>query len=488
MFLRKKRRILDLLSLMNKILTDNKTSIKLKERIFDCMVIISLIKEELLKEETKYNDILNLLEFLRLSLLNVFCGKSFFESNIKYEIIETIEKTKTKIKHELKAKINVLFLPYKISMWDSLESIYEAALKDEDCIAKVVPIPYYELINDKKIPKYEGDKFLDKVPIIHYDNYNLEEEPDIIFVHNIYDNYNTLTQVYEQYFTSNLKKYTDMLVFVPYHISTFINKQNTQYLAYKIPTIKYVDKIILAGQHVKNAAIRDGISEDKLLVLGSPKFDKLIKFMKTNEELKVSWADKINGKFVFVLNTGCMFFSDNPFDKITLLINIFNIPNIVENSVIIWRPHPLTRVAIQRYRPELLEYYDTLVNKYIKNNGIFKNIIIDNEDDYLPALKVADVLISYDGSLLRSFLATKKKIIFLSKEHFKISNDFNSDDIFYYFFDENNHWSEIVKKLSQNYDPLSEKRSMAAEKFYVNIDGTCGEKVYYYIKNCIFNL
>ena len=39
----------------------------------------------------------------------------------------------------------VIFMPYKASMWDSLESIWMAADKAERCEALVVPITYYEL-------------------------------------------------------------------------------------------------------------------------------------------------------------------------------------------------------------------------------------------------------------------------------------------------------------------------------------------------------
>lgn len=47
----------------------------------------------------------------------------------------------------------VVFMPYKASMWDSLESIWMAADKDERCETLVVPITYYELDSnqDKKI-------------------------------------------------------------------------------------------------------------------------------------------------------------------------------------------------------------------------------------------------------------------------------------------------------------------------------------------------
>ena len=44
----------------------------------------------------------------------------------------------------LPKKKEIVFLPYKASMWDSLESIWQAARADAACHAVVIPIPYAE--------------------------------------------------------------------------------------------------------------------------------------------------------------------------------------------------------------------------------------------------------------------------------------------------------------------------------------------------------
>ncbi len=53
-------------------------------------------------------------------------------------IDESVEK-------EIPVRIEAVFLPYKVSMWDSLESVWMAADADENCDAYVIPIPYYEI-------------------------------------------------------------------------------------------------------------------------------------------------------------------------------------------------------------------------------------------------------------------------------------------------------------------------------------------------------
>ncbi|MGG4548793.1 hypothetical protein ABER02_13425 [Rossellomorea marisflavi] len=79
--------------------------------------------------------------------------------------------------------MKILFMPYKATMWDSLESIYTEALKDDDCEVTVVPIPYYQLSNNGPISTYEGSEFPEYVSVTPYKEYSLEEEkPDIIYI------------------------------------------------------------------------------------------------------------------------------------------------------------------------------------------------------------------------------------------------------------------------------------------------------------------
>lgn len=58
-------------------------------------------------------------------------------------IRELLNKVKNSILYELPdSKKEVVFLLYKASMWDSLESVWIAARDDENCNAYGIPIPY----------------------------------------------------------------------------------------------------------------------------------------------------------------------------------------------------------------------------------------------------------------------------------------------------------------------------------------------------------
>ena len=451
----------------------------------DCEIACECISDELSKEKNdSYRAIKKLLELkngiietkIRASNAEVVCLRLKVLAD---SFIEALE-------NDIHTQIKVAFFPYKYSMWDSLESIYLSASMDPDCIVSVVPIPYYQFGKGNVQLLYDGDLYPDDIPITSYDSYNLEEEePDIVFVHNIYDHFNALTRVHENFYSSNLKKYTRMLVFVPYHISTFMEPLPCEVrLAYNIPSIVNVDKVVLANNALKKAAVRDGLPEERILPLGSPKFDALFNERHSSDDYLYQFKNQFHGKKVFLINTGCMYFTMLPCSmRLVALTKLFTIPLFTKNTIVVWRPHPLTRVSIEKYTPQFLGDYDAFVEKIRNDRSFFPEVYLDEGADYIQALKKADVLISADGSLLRSFVATGKPILYWGAcmpEHSMLAAE-----AFYYLGDPAIHWTSQVQNLAAGIDPMKEKRKGAALNAYVNIDGTCGMKVWSAVKESL---
>ncbi|MDY0039121.1 MAG: hypothetical protein RBS57_02340 [Desulforhabdus sp.] len=453
--------------------------------ILDCLAALDIIHSQLQQEEAIPGKTIEQLHSIQISLKGFIRNNEPIKESSARMLNTQLLFLKSFFQDEIKAKLNVVFFPYKASMWDSLETVYEAAAKDQNCVVKVVPVPYYQLSQDRKVPLYEGERFPATIPITHYSTYDLEkEQPDIVFLHNIYDQHNTLTQVFETYFTSNLKKYTDMLVYVPYHISSpFRPGKNEIRLAYNLPSIKYVDKVIFAGEFVEKEALKNGLPKDKILTLGSPKFDSILKALNGDVEIPDEWRKIIEGKTVYLLNTGCLYFVTNPFLRTHRFTEFFSIPKIDAASVLIWRPHPLTEASILRYMPGLYEGY-MQIKKWIKEaDPHCKNIILDETDDYLVTLKIADVLISGGSSILDSYLLTGKKVLFWARKEPETS--LLPSNLFYYTHDEQEPWYELIKKFPRGYDPLADNRKGITGKVYTNTDGTCGEKVYQAVKELV---
>ena len=190
-------------------------------------------------------------------------------------------------------KLQVIFMPYKADMWTSFESIWQAAKNDDECDVKVIPIPYYDITDPGNIKKYyEIARFSQDIEMESYLDYDLEENhPDIIFIHNPYDEYNNLTRVPQQYFSYNLRQNAGMLVYSPYFtIGTFNNKQD---FMFTMPGVLNADYILAQSDRVKNIFTRFGIDERKVLSFGSPKIDEIILNEKKEYGIKEEWKEKI---------------------------------------------------------------------------------------------------------------------------------------------------------------------------------------------------
>ena len=405
------------------------------------------------------------------------------EENI-LNLVSSINLIQEYIKSSIVPKLKIAFMPYKISMWDSLASIYEAAIQDFECEVQVIPIPYYQIDGNNNYLKYEGNQFPKEVSILHYEKYNLEvEKPDIIFIHNIYDQYNTIIRVPEIYYTDNLKKYTGMLVYVPYHISSPINYSGTEAgYAYSLPSIKNVDKVVLSGKFVEEGAIQYGISKEKILTLGSPKLDGLLNSIIKGQKINPEWMNIVENKKVILFNTSCMEFVNDSIGACVLLELVMDMVRYNDNLALIWRPHPLTRVAIERYTPNILSKFD-MYYKGLKSTGSQYSMILDDTPNYYDAINISDILISGVSSILDSYMLTEKPVLFLGDK--LPNNSLLPSDIFYYFYDVRLPWYKFISRFSEGYDPLMDNRKGLAARFYENVDGTCGEKVYQAIKRSV---
>lgn len=91
-------------------------------------------------------------------------------------------------------KKEIVFLPYKAAMWDSLESIWKASIADpEHCHSYVIPIPYADRNPDGTVKEWHNERnlFPGYVPTLDCETFDLEAlHPDVIFIHNPYDSCN----------------------------------------------------------------------------------------------------------------------------------------------------------------------------------------------------------------------------------------------------------------------------------------------------------
>ena len=362
-------------------------------------------------------------------------------------------KIENSAKNDIVVRKEIVFFPYKASMWDSLESVYLAAKADPDCDAYCVPIPYYTLNPDHSLGEmhYEGNVRPDGTPIEYpegieitdWQEYDFEErKPDVVYIHNGYDNWNLVTSVHPRFYSGNLKKYTDKLVYIPYFVLDEIDPDNEQAVeAMKhfcfMPGIINADKVIVQSEDMKKiyvseylkAAKEHGLQgkhldreylEQKFLGLGSPKYDRVCATRKEDLNIPQEWLHVIeradgSWKKIILYNTGIaalLAFNEKWVDKIENVLKIF-----MENQdeiALLWRPHPLIESTMKSMRPEVLQKYMILKERYLAEGwGIY-----DETADVDRAVVLSDAYYGDGSSVVQLYKQTGKPIMIQNVEIF----------------------------------------------------------------------
>lgn len=328
-----------------------------------------------------------------------------------------LDKIDAIVKEELGPKrIEVAFLAYKASMSDSIESIYFAAKADPDCDAYWIPVPYFDRNSDGTFGEmhFEGADFYgEEFDCTDWREYDIEaRHPDIIFTYNPYDAENYLTSVHPSFYCQRLRDLTECLIYVPYYVVT----DNVTESLCALAGCVFAHKVIVQSEKVRNTYIRTlrrhygnklGRLEDKIIALGSPKFDKVINTKREDCSIPKEWQALIGTRKVLLYNTNisAILAGDEQYlKKLRAALNLFSsFPEVA----LWWRPHPLNEVTYRAMRPELLNEYMQIVAQFRREGwGIY-----DDTPDVHRAIACSDAYYGDDSSLVAMCLAIGKPVL-----------------------------------------------------------------------------
>ncbi len=366
-------------------------------------------------------------------------------------------------------KLKILFVSYNASMSDSILSIYEASLKDSACEATWLPIPYYDRNADGTLGQmhYEGQAYYNQtIPCADWRQYDVKvERPDVILTFAPYDQCNRVTSIHPQYYCQELKKHTDLLVYVPY----FILSKNVPIHFTSLEGCIHAHKVIVQSEYIQRQyavgfsntlKVPIDTAYDKFIGLGSPKIDRVINTEKGDCTIPEEWVKMIgNRKIVlYITSLGELLEGDAFYlQKIKSVIETFKDR---EDVILWWRPHPLSEATYRSMRGNLLQEYTEIVEQYkVSQYGIY-----DDTSELHRAIIVSDIYYGdRKGSVPQLYAATGKptvnsKVEIVDGVMTTVKNDFeNMTD---------NSGRDILKSMA-------------------NYDGTAGEKIYEYCKSLI---
>lgn len=325
-------------------------------------------------------------------------------------------------KKEINFKKEIVFLPYKSSMWDSLESAWKAVFDDEEhCIAYVIPVPYADRNFDGSVAKWhcERDLFPSYVPTLDWKQVDLFEwHPDVIVFHNPYDDQNRVTSVEERFYSRNIRKCTEKLIYIPYFILEDPCTEASVVNFVLTPGVLNADRVIVQSEAirevyvdvlVKNTTCKDrSFWEQKVSGIGSPKIDKVLTSRKEDFDMPEKWQRMAKDKKVILYNTSLSDMLQNAekiCDKLNYVFKIFRNRN---DMVLWWRPHPLMKATLHSMRPDVEAGYRLLEKEFIEEAwGIF-----DDSADLHRAICWSDAYYGdEDSSVARLYEKTGKPMI-----------------------------------------------------------------------------
>lgn len=334
-------------------------------------------------------------------------------------LYQALRKVEYSVREDIKVRKEAVFLPYKASMWDSLESVWQAADEDPECDAYVIPIPYYDKNTDGSFREmhYEGDQYPDYVPITKYDAYDFEtRKPDLIFIHNPYDDCNYVTSVHPFFYSKNLKKFTEKLVYIPYFVLSEVDPDNQQAVEgiehfCTVPAVVNADKVIVQSEDMKKVYVNVLTKETgentrpywegKILGLGSPKLDKVLNAADAGCSVPEEWKRIVlkedgSRKKIILYNTSVTALLKQEDKMLRKMESVFRtFKDNWEDVALLWRPHPLIQATIESMRPQLWLDYQKIVEQFRSEGwGIY-----DDSAELDRAIALSDAYYG-DGSSL----------------------------------------------------------------------------------------
>ena len=186
--------------------------------------------------------------------LSAYCGLDSVLNAIEDDLKNVFERK------------TVLFLPVFAKDWDSMRNLWRKYEKDPLCDVYVAVLPYYykDYDGSPRTICYEAEKFPDEIDISDYNLLTSEYlemlHPDMIITQNPYDSWNPVISVPEVFYTLNLRKYTDELVYVPpFMVEDYTKSHGREYSNMKyyvtMPGVVYADSVLVQSEALRQMYI-----------------------------------------------------------------------------------------------------------------------------------------------------------------------------------------------------------------------------------------
>ncbi len=273
---------------------------------------------------------------------------------------------------------DIIFIVYRKKDWNSLESLYRDYKQDNNDNVYIMPIPYYEkdwkgnLSNER----LETEWIPSDAHVLDYKEYNFSKCASTIFITNPFDMYGSEISVHPFFYSTNLKKYADILIYVhTFGTRVFKESEKARVNAKRYivsPGVQNADLVFVPNESERELYI-DILSENGF------KNDELIEKIIVREDI----TEKVNNysaekRLIFYTGFSDIYTNKEVvLDKIERVLNIFNEQkNEIE---IIWIVDEEMDKNMEEFCRDILPKYNEL-KYYFISQGIGKYIMMEDNE------------------------------------------------------------------------------------------------------------
>ena len=362
--------------------------------------------------------------------------------------------------------IKLLFLAHEYSVWPSLQSVYEEALRNRDFEVQLVYVPFFHEYSQtdhaRELSQYEKAGY----PIISCEDYHLPNEcPDVVFYVKPYDS------IPDRYQVKELRKIVETVVYIPYGMEIGDTEECLYYQCYG--NMQYYADYILAYSpfYLKKMQKYTYKKGSNYLSIGHPRIDLRQKKSAESSAYIHSIRRKAAHRKIVLWNTHFTLSEGDNWGSFLIYGNhILEYFKCHPDLFLLWRPHPLFYQALAESRNETPEKTLRWLNEITGS----ENIMLDRAPSYLPAFQVSAAMISDWASMVPEYMAYGKPVLVTPKntgshsilsnaeEYFRIVHDPN--DIVQFLDNIDN--KELNDKTNVNYSKLlffPSKKTVAKE-------------------------
>lgn len=364
-------------------------------------------------------------------------------------------------------KMRIVFIVQRTEVFNSVRTIFEAAVANDDCEVYLLPLPrcsneYNELIWDTYASVVEfchqlcGGKVIDTYDFETETYYDLTELlPDYIFLNVPY------TIQYPDVYSLEKLALIAKVCYVPYGYAMPNEKKYSDLYAgpFYVDLMKYISFLFADGDVSYSYCKKNRMWLSELLFgkhlynIGYPRFDTIDAHEVRPMGNMILWLPRWT--------------ATNQIEDGNLASHFFDYSDSLLEYVdgqdyyhLVIRPHPLMFENYIKYG--LMSEKDVLMYKEVmKNNDKFS---LDEKPSYDDAFNTADVLVADYSSTIIEFFLRGKPVIYCGKREELSPQIADVTKTFYYV----NGWEQLNKvldDLKDGIDPLKEERWIAVEQF-----------------------